>query len=83
MESLIKEIQEATRPIAPSPEMGEKTKKLDPYYEKIKSAFGRSFVDDFCDLDAETWRLEIDEAFSRGFRTGAQLMLEVLSRYSS
>ena len=81
--TLLKKLQEAVEPPTVSPEVRAAMRALEPYYKAIRSALGREFADAFEDKAVAAWGLEVDEAFALGYRTGGQLMLEALSRYSS
>ena len=83
MSSLLKEIQEATKSPEASPEERAANSELAPYYDAIERALGLAFVNEFYQKNAQACGVEIDQAFARGFRLGGQLMLEMLSRYSS
>ena len=80
---ILKQIQAATEPETPSAAYRAKADELTPYYRAVEAALSQGFMDDFCGKQSELARVEADEAFARGFRTGGQLMLAVLSRYSS
>lgn len=51
--------------------------ELEPCYERMKAVLGLDFVNDFWDKQAQANELELEKSFSRGFRLGGQLALEL------
>ena len=79
MLTLLDEIHEAFRPIQSSAKAKEKEKAVKPFYDTIRETLGREFTDKFYHADAQSWCVEVDEAFTLGFRMGVRLIMEVLT----
>ena len=84
MNELLKMLQTTLEEEAPlSREYRAASQALSPYYEAVRETMGLKFADELYERCTELRQVEAAESFTRGFRAGGQLALEMLSRYSS
>ena len=75
MNEILAYLEQLTYPEELSAEYREIEKKLDPFYNAIREQFSLKFLDDFHYTQSDAIKWERQEAFSRGFRLGAKLIL--------
>lgn len=77
MSFLLENLRCLTAPDQMGPEQRAAAAELEPYYERIKAALGLAFANDVWEKQAQANEFELAEAFSRGFRLGGRLALEL------
>ena len=75
MDDILTYLEDLTYPDSLPPEYFALLKAQDPYLDTIQKQLSLRFLDDFTDAQCESIRWLRQEAFSRGFRLGAQLIL--------
>lgn len=75
MEHFLTWLEDLTYPESLPPEYFEITKCQSPYLNAIQEQFSLDFLDDFVRVQSEETNWLRREAFSRGFRLGAKLIL--------
>ena len=75
MDDVLSCLEDLTYPETLPPEYFALTKLQDPYLDAIQEKLSLRFLDDFTDAQCEDIKWQRREAFSRGFRLGAQLIL--------
>ena len=75
MQDLLSYLENLTYPETLPPEYFESVKYQEPYLNAIEERLSMGFLDDFIDSQCEEIYWIRREAFSRGFRLGAQIIL--------
>lgn len=75
MSDLLDYLEELTRPDTPPPEYFEVLRKIIPFTKTIPEQISLDFLDGFSLAQVQITQWECREAFSRGFRLGARLIL--------
>ena len=75
MNDILSHLEKIAYPEELPSEYFELLKKQDPYLKTIQEQLSLDFLDGFYDTQSEGIKWERREAFSRGFRLGARLIL--------
>ena len=75
MNEILAYLEQLTYPEELTSEYREIEKKLDPFYNAIREQLSLKFLDNFHYTQSDAIKWERQEAFSRGFRLGARLIL--------
>ena len=75
MDDILSYLEKLTYPEDISPEYFEVFKRVEPFLKMIQEQISLDFVDGFHYAQCDVIKWERQEAFSRGFRLGARLIL--------
>lgn len=75
MDDILAYLEKLTQENIPSPEYHDLLRKMDPLTDRIKETLSLEFLDKLNYVQADILNLECGEAFSRGFRLGARIIL--------
>ncbi len=75
MDDILEYLEEATHPEELGPEYRVLLQKMEPAHDALLAVSSIELMDQWFDANAEISVFECQEAFSRGFRLGARLIL--------